>query len=231
MGKNKIKIGVLLSYIYMVLHIIIGLIYTPIMIRLLGQSEYGLYNTVSSTISTMYILNFGIGSSYIRFYSQFKKREEKRKIDQLNGMFMLIFLVLGSIAALCGMFLTGNLHFIFDSGLTMDEYSRAKILMFFLVFSLSVSFPMGVFESYIIAHEEFVFQKIVILLQTILNPIMTLPLLILGYGSIGVVAISIILTIGVWTANAIFSIKKLKMRFVFKELDLKSFKNIFILIP
>ena len=47
---NQIKIGSLLSYLQMFLGGVISILYTPIMLKLLGQSEYGLYNTVSSTL-------------------------------------------------------------------------------------------------------------------------------------------------------------------------------------
>ena len=41
--KNQLKIGAILSYINILAALIVGLVYTPIMIRLLGQSEFGLY--------------------------------------------------------------------------------------------------------------------------------------------------------------------------------------------
>ena len=52
-SSKQLKIGTILSYTQMALGIIIGLTYTPVMIRLLGKSEYGLYNTVTSTISML----------------------------------------------------------------------------------------------------------------------------------------------------------------------------------
>ena len=47
---NQLKVGTIISYLRMSIQVFIGLAYTPVMIRLLGQSEYGLYNMVSSTI-------------------------------------------------------------------------------------------------------------------------------------------------------------------------------------
>lgn len=70
---NQLKAGTIISYIQMSIQIIIGLVYTPVMIRLLGQSEYGLYNTVSSTISMLSVLRLGFNNSYIRYYSIYKK--------------------------------------------------------------------------------------------------------------------------------------------------------------
>ena len=72
MKVNQLKLGSALSYMQMGLNILIGLIYTPIMLRMLGKGEYGLYQTVASTISMLSVLNLGFNSSYIRYYSKYK---------------------------------------------------------------------------------------------------------------------------------------------------------------
>ena len=54
MKINQLKAGAILSYIQMGLNVIIGIIYTPIMIRLLGQSEYGVYSAISK--SSLFII-------------------------------------------------------------------------------------------------------------------------------------------------------------------------------
>ena len=59
---NQLKAGTIISYFQMSIQILIGLAYTPIMIRLLGKSEYGLYNTVSSTIAMLSILRLGFNN-------------------------------------------------------------------------------------------------------------------------------------------------------------------------
>ena len=55
MKVNQLKAGVILSYVQLILGNIISIIYTPIMLRILGQNEYGLYNLASSTISYLCI--------------------------------------------------------------------------------------------------------------------------------------------------------------------------------
>ena len=51
MKINQIKAGAALSYVSMGLGYIVSVIYTPVMLRLLGQSEYGLYNLAASVIA------------------------------------------------------------------------------------------------------------------------------------------------------------------------------------
>ena len=43
MKVSEKKAGVILSYTGQIVKILVNLLYTPIMLRLLGQSEYGLY--------------------------------------------------------------------------------------------------------------------------------------------------------------------------------------------
>lgn len=45
--RNELKWGAILSYSQMILNVIIGLTYSRYMIRILGQSEYGLYQMVA----------------------------------------------------------------------------------------------------------------------------------------------------------------------------------------
>ena len=216
---NQLKVGAVLSYISMGIGNIVSIIYTPIMLRLLGQSEYGLYNLVASVVAYLGVLNFGFGSAYMRYYSRYKVQEDTDKIATLNGMFLMIFSLLGIIVVIAGAVLTMNTEIIFGSELTSTELSRAKILMMILVINLAISFPTIVFNSHITANEKFVFQKIVQMIKNVVNPFIVLPALILGYGSIGMVAMTTILNITFEIFNVAYCIRNLKMQFSFSSFD------------
>ena len=78
--NKQIKWGILLQYAQMALNILIHIIYTPIMIRILGNNEYGIYNLVSSIISYLNLLSLGFSAGYIRFYSRYKKENDENSI-------------------------------------------------------------------------------------------------------------------------------------------------------
>jgi O-antigen/teichoic acid export membrane protein len=221
MKVNQLKAGAALSYISMGLGYLVSIIYTPIMLRLLGQSEYGLYNLVASVVAYLGVLNFGFGSAYMRYYSRYKIQDDREKIATLNGMFLIIFSFIGLIAVIAGTMLAMNTEAIFGSELTVTELSRAKILMMILVINLAISFPNIVFTSHITANEKFVFHKLVQMIKIVANPFVVLPLLILGYGSVGMVIATTFLNFTIEVINAVYCIKKLKMRFSFKNFDFK----------
>ena len=189
---NQKKAGVLLSYGQTALSTLISLTYTPVMLRLLGQSEYGLYTLVNGFVSNLSLLSFGMGSAYMRYYSRAEVQDGEEGVARINGMFMTIFFV---ISLLClGGVLVANVKNIFAANLTAQELDTAKILMALLVVNIAVSFPASVFFSYITAKERFLFQRLVSMLRTVLNPIVMLPLLLMGFGSVALVMVTLILT-------------------------------------
>ena len=138
---NQLKIGVILSYVSMIVQNIIAIVYTPIMLRLLGQSEYGLYQLVASVVSYLGLLSFGFGSAYVRFYSRFKVKDDQKGIARLNGMFMTVFFVIGLISLIAGSVLVFNVDTIFSESLTISELNTARALMILMVINLAISFP------------------------------------------------------------------------------------------
>ena len=224
--KNQLKIGVILSYVTMAIQNIIAIVYTPVMLRLLGQSEYGLYQLVYSVVSYLGLLSFGFGSAYIRFYSRLKIKNDTDGISNLNGMFITVFSVIAVITLLAGSILVGNVENLFSQSLTIQEVQTARILMILMVINLAVSFPSSVFDSYVTAHECYFFQRILSLLTVVLNPLITLPLLLMGYKSIALVVASTILTFGKLIINYWYCLKKINMKISFRHMSFGLLKEI-----
>lgn len=221
MNKNvsQLKLGVLLSYISRIIQTLVGLLYTPIMIRLLGQSEYGLYNIATSTIAYLGVLNFGFGSAYMRFYSRYKVKEDTEKIAILNGMFLVIFSILGVIIVIAGVVLALNVDLIFGPSLSTQELVIARLLILILVVNLAISFPVIVFNTYLQANEKFIFQNFILIIRQITTPLINLPLLLAGYGSVGMVTGTVIINIIMEVIIVSYCFKKMNIKFAIKNFD------------
>ena len=213
------KAGVLLSYGQTILSTIISLLYTPVMLRLLGQSEYGLYTLVNGFISNLGLMSFGLGSAYMRYYARAEAKEGEEGIAHVNGMFMTIFLVIGGASLIVGSMLVSQTGHIFAAKLTSSEIQTARILMALLVINIAVSFPASVFVSYITAHERFVFQRLITLLRTVLSPIVMLPMLLMGFGSVSLVLVTLLLSAVTDISSIAYCVRKLKIRFRFGNFD------------
>ena len=207
--KNQLKAGVVLSYISTAISIVIQLVYMPVMIRLLGKSEYGLYSLVSSVVSYLSLFSLGFTGAYLRFFARFHKNREK--LASLNGMFLTLFSILASVATICGIVLSFFPEQIFGSKLLGSELSKARILMLILVINIAINLISGIFDSIIGAYEQFVFQRIVGIASAIVNPFICLPLLLMGYGSVMLVVVATGVTIVRFIVNVWFCIYKMQI--------------------
>ena len=75
---NQLKAGVALNYALILLNSLVALLYTPYMLRMMGQSEFGLYSLVASVIGYLTILDLGFGNAIVRYTAKFRA-EGKQK--------------------------------------------------------------------------------------------------------------------------------------------------------
>lgn len=225
--SKQIRWGIVLSYTEQFISILSGLIYTPIMLKILGQAEYGLYQLSYSVISFLGLLNFGFASGYLRLYYRYRKNNSKRDIDNLNGMYLIIFSVVSVIAGIFGIIMVNSAKLIFADGLNNQELEKIKILMLIMIFNLIITFMTSVFDCYLSAYNRFIFQRGILVIRGILNPFISLPLLILGYGSIAMTLVSLALAVFGLFSSIFYCVTKLHMHFQFDHINQDVFKELF----
>lgn len=228
MAINQLKIGALLTYASIGISSLISIAYTPVMLRLLGQSDYGLYSLVVSVVAYLGLFNFGFGSAYVKYFSQYKASNDTDAIARLNGMFLMIFSALGALAVAAGLVLVLKSDQIFGNELTALELAKAKTLTIIMVVNTAFTFPAIVFNSYIGANEKFIFQKSLIIIKSILSPLVVIPILLMGYGSVGMALTITALGLGMELINTWYCFRKTNMRFIFSQFDSNQLKELFI---
>lgn len=225
MRNKQISGGILLSFLAQFVGIGVGLAYAPVMIRILGQNEYGLYQLVQSVVSYLTLMNLGFNGAYIRYYSLAKAKNDEDQVANINGMFFTIFIILSAAIMIGGAVLFFNID-ILGSHLTAADYVTAKKLLVILVINLSLSMPNSLFVAYMAANERFIFQKALGIVCNLLVPALNLPLLLIGQGSVGMVCVTLFLTLLQFTANCFFCFKKLRMRIHWGYFDKAVFKSL-----
>lgn len=227
MESNQRKIGVVLSYLVIGLNMLIGITYTPFLIRMLGQSEYGLFSIVQSVISYLTVMDMGFGNAIIIYTSRYINQNDKEKQDRLHGMFFVIFCIIGVVAAIAGFIMYLNVGNMFQNTMTLNEIERAKIMMLILTFNLAITFPLSIFGNIITAHEKFIISKCINLLNIILQPLLMIPLLFLGYKSIALTIVLTVVNVICLVINMLVCIFKLDVKLKFKGFDSILIKEIF----
>lgn len=221
------KTGAILSYASIFISILIQVLYTPLLIRMLGQSEYGLYSLVYSIIGYLTVLDFGFGNAIIVYTAKYRAKKEYEKEKKLHGMFFLIFSIIGLVAGALGICLYFNVENFFGATMSSIEIQKAKIMMLILSFNLLFTFMFNIYNSIISAYEKFIFQKILTIVSSILKPALMIPLLFFGFKSIALCVVITIVNIIIMLSNYLYCKKKLNVNVKFRGFDKKIFKTIF----
>lgn len=224
---SQLKGGVFLSYFSQILQILITIFYTPVMLRLMNQGDYGLYQIVFSVVGFLSLMTFGFSGSYVRFFAVSETKDNpKEEIARLNGTFILIFGVLGFIVLLLGLWIAVNTDVVLGGKMSDVELDRAQILMYLMVVNCALNFPEIVFKNFMIANERFITLQTLNVISIVLNPCLTFPLLLWGKGSIGMCVALLTITIVKLSVSAYYCISKLTMRFSFHDLKFSAVKDI-----
>lgn len=223
--KKQMSAGVLLSYSVIIVQVLSGLLYTPIVLRSLGQSQYGIYSLCTSFMGYLTIMNAGVNAAYVRFYVQTKEKDEKR-IPGLNGIFLKIFVVLAFIALIGGWIIGIFSPQIFGDKISTDEYELVRQCFRFLAINSSVQVLNCVFSSIIIANERFIFGKLVNLIVVVFNPVITTPFLLSGYNCVIIIIVHLVMSIAALILNATFCFRVFHTKFYLKEKDVTLLKDI-----
>ncbi len=214
---NQLKAGAVLSYIIILLNTLVGLLYTPYMLRMMGQSEYGLYALVASVISYLTVLDLGLGNAVVRYTAKFRAEGKQTEQYEMFGMFFILYIAIGVIALFAGSALYFNVDSMFGDTMTSLELDKARIMMVLLVFNLAFTFPMSVFGSIITAYERFVFPRVVNILRITLNTIVMICLLHMGYKAIAMVVVQTIFNVLTLILNYIYCKRRLKIKLYFRK--------------
>lgn len=224
---NELKAGVILSYVNMGIGTVIPLLYTPIMLRLLGQAEYGLYSLSNSVISYLSLLTFGLGGAILRYLTKARTEGDKSELEKIAGLFIVLYALIAFISFVVGVTLTHFTGVFFAKGLSEPERSRLNVLIVIMSLNAAISLLCAPFSSIIICYERYVFRRIIEILSTVAVPILNLAVLYAGYASVGMAAVSTVIQLVFLLVNIAFCRSNLEIRPKYKNPPFFLLKDIF----
>lgn len=223
--SNQIKLGALISYIGIIFNISIGFIFTPWLVREIGQSDYGLYTLAMSVVS-FFIMDFGISGAISRFISVYRAKGDEKSIDNLLGNICKLYLLMDVIIFAVLIIIFFSIDSIFTQ-FTVDEINKLKIV-FAIVGGFSViSFPLMPLNGILISYEKFVPLKLLDLIQKIASVLFVVIAVSIGFGLYTVVLINTLTNIVINILKLIYIKKSTKIKVNIKNNDLSLLKQIF----
>lgn len=179
-SSRQIKAGAILGYITIGINLIAGLIYTPWMIRSLGQDNYGLY-TLSVSLIGILVMDFGLGAAVTRFLSLYNADNNEDAVNNLLGIIYKLFILLDIVIAIVLVVAYFQIGAVYRE-LSFEEINKLKVIFIISAAYSVITFPFGTLNGILTSYEKFVQLKVCELIYKLLNMGMIIAALSLGYG-------------------------------------------------
>lgn len=187
--SKQIKLGAIMSYIAIGINIISGLLFTPWMIRSIGQQDYGLYTLAMSVIG-LFVFDFGLSAAVTRFIAKYLAEGRQ---DKANDFLGLVYRLYFYIDILLLVVLIGIYFFLptIYKELTPEELSKFRVIYVLASIYSVFSFPFIPQNGVLSAHEKFVQLKLCDVVHKVLIVGFMSIALVMGYGLYALVLINI----------------------------------------
>ena len=225
---NQRKAGTLLSYLHILVSNTISIIYTPYMLQMMGQSEYGLTGTAGSFISYLSILSFGVGGAYLRFNARYRAANDREGERQLNGMFLTVFSCLALLVMIGGIGCIALAGELVENTFTATELFKLRVILALLTANMMITFIFNVVMMALQAYEKYLVLRIVALVTSIATPIINIIALKMGGRAITITGISLAISICCYAFYFVYARRAIQLEFSFKGFRREIMKEIFI---
>lgn len=175
-ASQQIRYGSIISYVLIAINILLGLLYTPWILKTIGSSDYGLY-TLAGSLIALFLLDFGMSSAVTRFVAMYRAEDKKEKINQFIGMVVRLYLFLMLIISAVLLIVFINIDSIY-SNLTAEEIGKFKIVFGLTAVCVVICFPVNICNGILNAFEEYIPLKLTDVFNKIGTVIVTVTVLL-----------------------------------------------------
>ncbi|MCP4566466.1 MAG: hypothetical protein GY841_02665 [FCB group bacterium] len=157
---------------------------TPYIINQVGQAAYGVWILVGSFSGYLGLFDFGIGFAVVRFVARYQKTGEPQRRNEVVATAFYIAAGLALLVLAATIYIMIEAPVLFDLPDNLIGQSRMVILLIGL--SIAVGFPLSIFSEALAGGlYRFDLFNTVSLLMALLRSALTIILLEMGYGLIG----------------------------------------------
>lgn len=171
---NQRRAGAMMSYAYSAAQIVVNLIYVPLLLGGIGQSEYGLFQMIGSIIAYLNVINSTLSAGATRYYCKYHALGDEDGMANTLGILRRVYRWAGLVVAGASVVMMGVVTVVYAGSFTAWEIRESCLMIAVLGVNLIVTMNNTISIAVINAHEEFVFLKATMLGTVVLQPVLVL---------------------------------------------------------
>ena len=215
------KKGAILSYIQVVLSVAVSVIYVPVLLRYLGQSEYGLYQIVGSFFSYISVFESCMSTGVLRNYCNALGSQDKEAADVTLSMAKVIYRVMAALMVVAGVIVLFAFRSFYASSFTASELKESSAILLLLFADMMGTLLGSVYLTILTGHEKFTFLKVLAIIIQVAQPFFVILCVRKIPYAITVSTVIVVFNVLTVLMRYLYVTRKLKIRIVKKKRNRK----------
>lgn len=222
---NKRNVGIALSYVSTILNMICGLFLSSYLLRMLGDTEYGLYQTVSSFTNYLVLLEFGIGTVMTRTILVQKNAGEEHRIKNTVSTLWSTALFLGLIILLVSGVFGSCIGVIYQNTMSAEQVPYAQSIFAVITVYLLASFFNQAISGVLLGMANYTYARIMDVIRISLRTLTLTCAIFFRPLAIVIALVDATISVICFVVTYCYIKKKYKIPIKFKYFDKKILKE------
>lgn len=202
------KKGIAFSYINLIMGMIVNIYLTPMMIVILGDTDYSLYKVIHSFVGPLSMFHLGISTVVTRGIVKNNERGDEGIVEKQNTMAMSFFAsaIMALIVVIAGSIMYTAIPSMYGQTYSIESVKLGQKIFVIFVAASVLHMLTDAFSGCIIGHERYIISGLIPLAKTTTKLVLQFVLLKCGFGVIFVVAVDLIIAIGVFLFTVLYAV-------------------------
>lgn len=213
--SKRRRTGVLVSYLYTIAQVVVNLIYVPLLLSIIGRTEYGLYQTVGAIMSYLISVNSILSAGISRFYCMYKAKNDDKMMESTLSIAKRLYWGVSAVAVLVVVLLIPVMRAAYASSYTPVQLDECSAMLVVLAINMVITFNNTINIAAINANERFVFMKSTQLLTLVAQPFLIILLGRFFPNAITITVVVLVMNILCASVQRIYAQGFLRIRYTF----------------
>lgn len=232
MGMNNLKrqrtVGVIMSYVFLGINSVIGFILNPIMLKFLGETDFGVYQTIATFSNYLLIINFGLGTVITRYVSFYIGKGDKKSKENFLFLSLVITVLFGLIISVAALGLNSQIDNIYKNTLDSAQLGQVHQIFPLLCGNVVINLVAQSFQGVLLGYERFTQNSAFNILRIILRLSSIAVMLVMGYGGLGIAFAEVLTSVVYLLLLLIYCVVNLKVKCKYYFFDKPLFREIVV---
>lgn len=209
---NKKTLGIILSYLLIVIDIVVGILFVPFLLRSLGDQEYGLYKLMLSTASYLSVLDFGIGGTITRYVIKFRTEKDRKREENFLAMGFLIYAILALLVMALAASISLLIPKMYAVSIPASQFRYAQTIFLLICGHTALALFNHAFNGLLLAYEKYSYQKITNIVKLVLRILLLVVLISSVQSAMIIAVVDLLLSAALLVVNYLYCKTRLKTK-------------------